>query len=48
MYAQYMCILLYVIAIWCKGISDMYCQLEWGVDVCSVYVHSAICDSYLI
>ena len=48
LYAQYMCILLYVIVIWCNGISDMYCQLEWGVDLCSVYVHSDICDTYLV
>ena len=30
MYPQYMCILLYVIVIWCNGISEIYCQLEWG------------------
>ena len=45
---QYMCILLYVKLIWCKSIPQMYDQLEWGVDVCSVYVHSAICESYLV
>ena len=49
MYAQYMCILLYVIVIWCNSISEIYCQLEWGgLDVCSVYVHSAICKTYLV
>ena len=30
MYSQYMCILLYVKLIWCNGISEIYCQLEWG------------------
>ena len=31
MHPQYMCILLYVIVIWCNGIPYIYCQLEWGV-----------------
>ena len=44
MYPQYMCILLYVIVIWCNGISEIYCQLEWGVDVSSVYMHFAISE----
>ena len=48
MYPQCMCILLYVIVIWCNGISEIYCQLEWEVYVSSVYVHSAICDTYLV
>ena len=48
MYPQSMCILLYVIVIWCNGISDIYCQLEWGIDVSTVYVHSPICDTYLV
>ena len=48
MYPQYMCILLYVIDIWCNGISGIYCQLEWGVDVSSVYLHSAISETYLV
>ena len=49
MYPQYMCILLYVTLIWCNGIPYIYCQLElWGVDVSSVYVHSVICETYLI
>ena len=26
----------------------MYCQLEWGVDVSSVYVYCAICETYLL
>ena len=48
MYPLYMCILLYVIVMWYKSISEIYCQLEWGVDVFSVYVHSAICVTYLM
>ena len=30
MYPQYMCILLYMIITWCNGISEIYCQLEFG------------------
>ena len=30
MYAQYMCILLYVKLMWCNSIPYTYCQLEWG------------------
>ena len=48
MYPQYMFILLYMIVIWCNSIPYIYCQLEWGVYVSSVYVHSAIYDSYLV
>ena len=58
MYPQYMYILLYVIVIWCNGISEIYYLVQWysidvlsievGVYVSSVYVHSAICDSYLV
>ena len=48
MHPQYMCILLYVTLLWCKGTSLMYFQLEWRIYVSSVYVHSAICDSYLV
>ena len=48
MYSQYMYILLYVKLIWCNGIPLIYCQLECGVDVSSVYVHSALCESYLV
>ena len=47
MYPQYMCILQYVTLIWCNGIPQIYCQLEWGVHVSPVYVHSGICD-YLV
>ena len=46
MYPQYMCILLYVQVIWCNGILYIYFQLELGLDVSSVYVYSAICDTY--
>ena len=50
MYPQCICILLYVNLIWCNGIPQMYCQLELGsgVYVSSVYVHSAICDTYVV
>ena len=48
MYAQYMCIQLYVKLIWCNGILYIYCQLECGVDVSSVYVHSTICENYVV
>ena len=30
MYAQYMCIQLYVKIIWCYGIPQIYCELEVG------------------
>ena len=48
MYHQNMCMLLYVIVMWCNGISGIYYPLEWGVDVSSVYEHSAIYDTYLV
>ena len=48
MYPQYMCILLYVTLIWCNGISETHCHLEWVVDASSVYVLSTICDTYLV
>ena len=48
MYPQYMYFLLYVILIWCNGISETYCQLEWGVDASSVYVLPTKCDTYLV
>ena len=47
-YPQYRCILLYVKLIWCNGIPLIYCQLEWGIHVFSVYVHSTICVTYLL
>ena len=40
--------LLYVTLIWCNDIPLMYYQLEWGICILSIYVHSAICDSYLM
>ena len=49
MYPQYMCILLYVILILCNSYF-IHLLSNWGgqVYVSSVYVHSAICDSYLV
>ena len=42
MYPQYMCILLYMIVIWCNGISDIYFPIAVGGSYASsVYVHSA-------
>ena len=46
MYLQYMCIMLHVKVIWCNGIAHIYCQ--WAVDVCSIYVHSVIYETYLL
>ena len=40
-----MCILLYLKLIWCSGISQIYGQLEKGA---LVYVHSSICETYLV
>ena len=48
MYAQYMCIMLYVKVIWCNGIPYIYFQFEWGVYVSYIYVHSAICETYVV
>ena len=42
-----MCILLSVKLIWCSGIPYIYGQLE-GVHLPLVYVHSAICEIYLV
>ena len=42
---KYMCILLYVKLIWCSGIPYISGQLEEGA---LVYVHSAICETYLV
>ena len=44
MCCRYMCILPYVKLIQCSGIPYIYGQLEEGA---LVYVHSAICKSYL-
>ena len=43
----YMCILLYVKCIWCSGYLEIYAQL-WGVCLPLVYVHSSICETYLV
>ena len=43
----YMCILLYVKLHWCSSIPYIYGQLS-GVPLPSVYVHSAICETYLV
>ena len=48
MYPQYMCIFLYVLVIWCNDITEIYCQLGWGVYVCSVYVHCVIYETYVV
>ena len=43
MYPQYMYILWHVKLIWCEGYSKGLLLLWWGVDICSVYVHSLAC-----
>ena len=55
MYPQYMCILLYVNLIWCNMYSrDLLLSIRRvlsigvGLDVSSVYVNYAICESYLV
>ena len=47
---RYMCILLCMKVIWCSGFPEIYAQLEEGVgSVCAwVYVHSFICETYLV
>ena len=47
MYAQYMCILLYVKLMWCNSIPNLFFILV-GVDVSSVYVHSPIHENYVV
>ena len=42
----YMCILLYMKLMWCGGFPEIYAQL--GVHWPLVYVHSAICETYLV
>ena len=47
----YMCILLYVKLMQCSGFPDIYAQLEEGgsgVSLPWVYVHSSICETYLV
>ena len=41
----YMCILLHVKHIWCSGIPQIYGLMEDGA---LVYLHSPICDTYLV
>ena len=48
MYAQYMCIMLYVKFIWCNAIPYICFQLESGGRCTSVYVHYAISECYLV
>ena len=48
MYPQYMCILLYLILIWCNGILKSIVNWSGGLDVTLVYVHSAICETYVV
>ena len=50
-YHGYMCILLCVKLIWCSAFPEIYAQLEEGVGGVSlqwVYVHSSICETYLV
>ena len=51
MYPQYMCILLYVRGVNLFGVTwysiDLL-SIGVGVDVSSVYVHSAICEIYMV
>ena len=46
----YMCILLYVKLIWCSGFPGIYALLEerGGVSLPWVYVHSALCETYMV
>ena len=46
----YMCILLYGKLIQCSGFPEIYAQLEEGsgVSLPWVYVHSSICQTYLV
>ena len=43
-----MCILIYVKVMWCNVLDRSIVNLSGGVDVFSVYVHSAICVTYLV
>ena len=47
MWQRYMCILLYVKLIWCSAILDL-CLIGGGTCVLEVYVHSAICETYVV
>ena len=48
MYPQYMYILLIVKVIWCNIFHRCIVNWSGGIYVFSVYVHSAICDTYLV
>ena len=48
MYPQYMCIVLYVTPVWCNWYFIDVLSIGVGVYVSSVYVHSAICDTYVV
>ena len=48
MYPQYMCILLYVIVIWCNGISEIYYLVQWySIDVLSIEVGGYMYPQYM-
>ena len=50
-YLRYMCILLYVKLIWCGGVAQIYGPLEeveGGVSLPWVYVHSAMCETVAV
>ena len=48
MYPQYMCILLYVKLFGVMVFHRSIVNWSLGIYVSSVYVHSAICDTYLV
>ena len=43
-----MCILQDVKLIQCRGVAQIYGQLEEGVSLPLVYMHSSICETYLV
>ena len=48
---EYICIPLYVNLIWCSGFPEIYARFEWrGMELSLpwVYVHSSICETYLV
>ena len=48
MYPQYMYILLYVIVIWCNGISEIYYLVQWySIDVLSIEVVGYMYPQYM-
>ena len=44
----YMCILAYVKLTGCSGVAEIYAQLEEGVCLPWVYVHSSIYETYWV